>query len=54
MGDSNLQSVKDEDVQDLKKRMKMIADADPSQYHNEFSIKRYLRAFKTVDEAFKV
>lgn len=54
MGDSNVQPVKDEDLQELKKRMKLIAEADPNQYHNEFSLKRYLRAFKTVDEAFKV
>lgn len=54
MGDQKIQPVKDEDVLELKKRMKMIADADPSQYHNEFSLKRYLRAFKTVDDAFKV
>lgn len=54
MGDSNIQPVKDEDLQELKKRMKLIAEADPNQYHNEFSLKRYLRAFKTADEAFKV
>lgn len=54
MGDTNVQPVKDEDLQELKKRMKLIAEADPNQYHNEFSLKRYLRAFKTVDEAFKV
>lgn len=53
MGESHLQPVKDEDVQELKKRLKMIADADTDQNHNEFSLKRYLRAFKTVDEAFK-
>lgn len=54
MGDLNVQPVKDEDFQELKKRMKLISDADPQQYHNEFSLKRYLRAFKTVDDAFKV
>lgn len=37
----------------LKERMKIIADADPKQYHNEFSLRRYLRAFKTVDAAFQ-
>lgn len=31
----------------------MIADADPLQYHNDFSLKRYLRAFKEVDAAFQ-
>lgn len=46
--------VNEADLQDLKSRMKLIADADPSQYHNEFSLKRYLRAFKTADNAFKV
>lgn len=54
MGDSNVQPVKAEDLQELKKRMKLIAEADPSQFHNEFSLKRYLRAFKTADDAFKV
>lgn len=43
-----------EDLKALKERMKLIADADPSQYHNEFSLKRFLRAFKTVDAAFQV
>ncbi|KAJ8968258.1 hypothetical protein NQ317_001900 [Molorchus minor] len=33
--------------------MKLITDADPNQYHNDFSLKRYLRAFKTADNAFK-
>lgn len=43
-----------DDLKLLKERMKMIADADPNQYHNEFSLKRYLRAFKTVDHSFQV
>lgn len=42
------------DFKDLKDRMKLIADADPNQYHNELSLKRYLRAFKTADAAFQV
>lgn len=42
------------DLQDLKNRMKLIADADPKQFQNEFALKRYLRAFKTVDAAFQV
>ncbi|XP_055642967.1 uncharacterized protein LOC129779496 [Toxorhynchites rutilus septentrionalis] len=37
----------------LKERMKIIASADPKQYHNEFSLRRYLLAFKTVDAAFQ-
>ncbi|XP_054263892.1 uncharacterized protein LOC128987181 [Macrosteles quadrilineatus] len=45
--------VNEGDLKDLKERMKMISDADPSQYHNEFSLKRYLRAFKTTDAAFQ-
>lgn len=48
------QSVGEEDLKSLKERMKMISDADPQQYHNDFSLRRYLRAFKTVDSAFKV
>lgn len=50
---SSLQTVSEEDLKALKERMKMISDADPSQYHNDFSLRRYLRAFKTVDDAFK-
>lgn len=46
--------VKEEDLKDLKDRMKLIAEADPSQFHDDFSLKRYLRAFKTVDAAFQV
>lgn len=46
--------VNENHLQDLKQRMKLIADADPNQYHNDFSLKRYLRAFKTPDDAFKV
>lgn len=42
------------DVKDLKERMKIIAAADEKQYHNEFSLRRYLTAFKTVDLAFQV
>lgn len=42
------------DLEDLKNRMKMIASADPKQFQNEFALKRYLRAFKTVDAAFQV
>lgn len=42
-----------EDLKELKERMELIVAADPAQYHNEFSLKRYLRAFKTVDAAFQ-
>lgn len=41
------------DLKDLKERMKLIVEADPKQYHNEFALKRYLRAFKKTDEAFQ-
>lgn len=55
MAATNLpQSVSEEDLKSLKERMKMISDADPQQYHNDFSLRRYMRAFKTVDNAFKV
>lgn len=47
-------SFNEADLKDLKERMKLIADADPNQYHNELSLKRYLRAFKTADAAFQV
>ncbi|CAH2092064.1 unnamed protein product [Euphydryas editha] len=49
----DLAPVKEEDYRQLKERMTLIADADPTQYHNEYSLKRYLRAFKTVDNAFQ-
>lgn len=39
--------------QDLKSRMKLISEADPEQYHNDFSLKRYLRAFGSADSAFQ-
>ncbi|CAK1551866.1 unnamed protein product [Leptosia nina] len=48
-----LKPVNADDLKQLKERMKLIADADPAQYHNEYSLKRYLRAFKTVDNAFQ-
>lgn len=55
MGDqATAAEVNEEDFQKLKERMKMISDADPLQYHNDFSLKRYLRAFKQVDPAFQV
>lgn len=54
MSEIQLKEVNEADLQELKSRMKLIADADPSQYHNDFSLKRYLRAFKSVDDAFKV
>jgi len=47
-------SYSEADLKDLKERMKLIADADPNQYHNELSLKRYLRAFKTANAAFQV
>jgi hypothetical protein len=47
-------TLSDTNFKDLKDRMKLIADADPNQYHNELSLRRYLRAFKTVDAAFQV
>lgn len=54
MAENQPKPVSEQDLKDLKERMKMISDADPSQYHNEFSLKRYLRAFKTTDAAFQV
>ncbi|XP_050500405.1 uncharacterized protein LOC126880531 [Diabrotica virgifera virgifera] len=53
MSEVQLKPVNEADFQDLKSRMKLIAEADPTQYHNDFSLRRYLRAFKTVDDAFK-
>lgn len=51
---AQLAPVNEVDLQDLKQRMQLISEADPTQYHNEFSLRRYLRAFKTPDDAFKV
>ncbi|CAH1109477.1 unnamed protein product [Psylliodes chrysocephalus] len=53
MAENKVKPVNEADLKELKNRMKLIAEADPSQFHNEFSLKRYLRAFKTVDDAFK-
>lgn len=46
--------VNPDDLKSLKERMNLIAAADPNQKLNEFSLIRYLRAFKDVDGAFKV
>jgi len=53
MSQDELPQVNPNDLQDLKERMRLISEADPKQYHNEYSLKRYLRAFKTVDAAFQ-
>ncbi|CAH2979801.1 unnamed protein product [Chilo suppressalis] len=45
--------VNENDLKELKNRMNLIVSADPAQYHNDFSLRRYLRAFKTVDQAFQ-
>ena len=49
-----VQSVSEKDFLELKQRLKLIFDADPEQYQNDHSLKRFLRAFKTVDAAFQV
>lgn len=54
MSQEDAAPVNPNDLKDLKERMKLIVDADPKQYHNEYSLKRYLRAFKTTDDAFQV
>ena len=51
---STSKMVNESDLNELKERMKLISEADPNQYHNEFSLRRYLKAFKTVDHAFQV
>lgn len=51
---SSGQEVNQADLEDLKNRMKLIVSADPQQFQNDFALKRYLRAFKTVDAAFQV
>jgi hypothetical protein len=47
-------TVSEKDFADLKNRLKLIFDADPDQYHNDHSLRRYLKAFKSVDAAFQV
>lgn len=42
-----------DDVKALKDRMQLIVSADEKQYHNNFSLRRFLIAFKTVDLAFQ-
>ena len=46
-------SVSDKDFIDLQNRLKLISDADPDQHQNDHSLRRYLKAFKTVDAAFQ-
>lgn len=46
--------VNEEDFKLLKERMNLIVSADPAQYHNDYSLRRYLRAFKSVDSTFQV
>lgn len=53
MSEMQVKPVNESDFKDLKGRMKLISEADPSQYHNDFSLKRYLRAFKNPDGAFQ-
>lgn len=45
--------VNENDLKELQQRMDMIVEADPKQFHNMYSLKRYLRAFKTTDAAFQ-
>ncbi len=51
---SQASAVSEQNFKELKTRLKLISDADPEQYHNDHSLSRYLRAFKTVDAAFQV
>lgn len=48
MGTSN-----ESDFKSLKERLQPIFEADPGQFHNEYALKRFLRAFQTVDSAFE-
>ncbi|XP_064636965.1 uncharacterized protein LOC135493518 [Lineus longissimus] len=53
MADQQNRPVPQQDFEDLKGRMAMIAEADPSQHHDDFSTQRFLRAFKTADASFQ-
>ncbi|XP_002731522.1 uncharacterized protein LOC100368314 [Saccoglossus kowalevskii] len=44
--------INEEDFKELKSRLQLIFDADPDQFHSDSSLKRFLRAFITVDSAF--
>lgn len=46
--------INENDLQELESRMDLIVKADPQQFHNTYALKRYLKAFKTVDAAFQV
>uniref|UniRef100_A0A336LJK1 CSON007362 protein n=1 Tax=Culicoides sonorensis TaxID=179676 RepID=A0A336LJK1_CULSO len=41
------------DLKELERRMELVVKADPTQFQNTYTLKRYLKAFKTVDEAFQ-
>ncbi|CAN8006470.1 unnamed protein product [Ixodes hexagonus] len=50
--------VSQEDFDEVKKRLKAnmghsLSLSLPLQYHNDYSIKRFLRAFQTVDNTFQ-
>ncbi|CAM1292375.1 Uncharacterised protein g424 [Pycnogonum litorale] len=47
------QPLSEKDFQELKSRCKLIFEADPEQYHNDASLRRFLRAFQDVDSAFQ-
>uniref|UniRef100_T1IRK1 CRAL-TRIO domain-containing protein n=1 Tax=Strigamia maritima TaxID=126957 RepID=T1IRK1_STRMM len=54
MATSNSNNRSSEEVfKDLKARCKLIFEADPEQYHSDFSLRRYLKAFGNADDAFK-
>lgn len=50
---ANASQVAESDFKELKSRLQLIFDADPEQHHNDASLRRFLRAFLTVDEAFQ-
>ncbi|KAF5300039.1 hypothetical protein FQR65_LT09296 [Abscondita terminalis] len=53
MSNTDQKHVNPDDLKELQERMQLITDADPTQYHNEYSLKRYLRAFKSTNDAFQ-
>ncbi|XP_077984519.1 uncharacterized protein LOC144439126 [Glandiceps talaboti] len=44
--------IKEADFQELKSRCQLIFDADPAQYHTDASLRRFLRAFLTINDTF--
>jgi hypothetical protein len=54
MADNDLRVVDENQFKELQSRCKMIFEADPTQYQTDASLRRFLRAFLTADDSFKM